>query len=234
MSHWNMDAASALGAHMLDVQPGHPVLDLCAAPGGKSIALAQIIFHAGAKGVLHSIELGASRNKRTLHNLRSYLPPQLFGAESIEAPVRVLRLDAADSRAVTKLPYGPGGYDRVLLDAPCSSDRHIVHAHVKAAASGRTASEITRWSKTTSKRLAKTQADMLITALRAVETGGRVVYSTCSMSCEENDRVVDKILGAVEKERKSGLAWQIRCEFGSKRRNAAKDKTDEILEQLSE
>lgn len=237
LSHWNMDAASALAAHMLDVQPNDRVLDLCAAPGGKSVALAQLIFphlhankasssHAAATpatmGCLHANELDHARNKRLAANLRAYLPASLFQ----DSAVRVLRLDGADGRAATQLPLGPGGYDRVLLDAPCSSERHIIHAHAKAAAGGRIADEMARWRRGGSKTLAKLQADLLMTALRAVRVGGRVVYSTCSIETGENDGVVDKMLATVEKERKKlGLLWAVTFELGSLAKTKKKDKT---------
>lgn len=228
-SHWNLDAASALCAHMLNVQPNDRVLDLCAAPGGKSVALAQLIFphlHAGTgapapppkPGCLHSNEVDHARNKRLASNLRAYLPESLFEANA----VRVLRLDGSDPRAVTQLPCGPGGYDRVLLDAPCSSERHIIHAHVRAAAGGRVADEMARWRRGGSKTLAKLQTELLMTALKAVKVGGRVVYSTCSIETGENDGVVEKMLAAVEKDRKKfGVSWGVTFELGSKLKKQA-------------
>lgn len=239
-SHWNLDAASALCAHMLDVQPNDRVLDLCAAPGGKSVILAQLIFphlHAGSAGpappkpgCLHSNEVDHARNKRLAANLRAYLPEPLFEANA----VRVLRLDGSDARAVTQLPCGPGGYDRVLLDAPCSSERHIIHAHVRAAAGGRVADEMARWRRGGSKTLAKLQADLLMTALKAVKVGGRVVYSTCSIETGENDGVVEKMLAAVEKDKKKfGLSWGVTFELGSKLKKRAGD-LDEALDRFTE
>lgn len=243
LSHWNMDAASALSAHMLDVQPNDRVLDLCAAPGGKSVALAQLIFphlHAdspssaapAALGCLHANELDHARNKRLAANLRSYLPDAVFDSNS----VRVLRLDGSDVRAVTQLPCGPGGYDRVLLDAPCSSERHIIHAHVKAAAGGRIADEMARWRRGGSKTLAKLQTDLLMTALRAVKVGGRVVYSTCSIEIGENDGVIEKMLAAVEKERKKfGLTWDVKFELGKlKKKKQGEVEMGEALDKLTE
>lgn len=241
-SHWNMDAASALSAHMLDVRPNDRVLDLCAAPGGKSVTLAQLIFphlHADSPskppttlGCLHTNEMDHARNKRLASNLRAYLPEVLFESNA----VRVLRLDGADVRSVTQIPCGPGGYDRVLLDAPCSSERHIVHAHVRAAAGGRIADEMARWRKGGSKTLAKLQTDLLMTALRAVKIGGRVVYSTCSIETGENDGVVEKMLAALEKERKKfGLTWKVKCELGSlRKRKQGAAEVDQSLERLTE
>ncbi|KAH8785647.1 S-adenosyl-L-methionine-dependent methyltransferase [Diaporthe sp. PMI_573] len=242
-SHWNLDAASALCAHMLDVQPNDRVLDLCAAPGGKSVALAQLIFphlRAGSAaaqqptplepGCLHSNEVDHARNKRLAANLRAYLPESLFESNA----VRVLRLDGSDARAVTQLPCGPGGYDRVLLDAPCSSERHIIHAHVKASGGGRVADEMARWRRGGSKTLAKLQMELLMTALKAVRVGGRVVYSTCSIEAGENDGVIEKMLAAVEKDRKKfGVSWGVTFELGSKLKKKA-GPVDEALESFTE
>lgn len=239
-SHWNLDAASALCAHMLDVQPNDRVLDLCAAPGGKSVSLAQLIFphlHAGPAapapskpGCLHSNEVDHARNKRLASNLRAYLPGSLFEANA----VRVLRLDGSDARAVTQLPCGPGGYDRVLLDAPCSSERHIIHAHVRAAAGGRVADEMARWRRGGSKTLAKLQTELLMTALKAVRVGGRVVYSTCSIETGENDGVIEKMLAAVEKDRKKfGVSWGVTFGLGSKLKKRA-GPLEEALESFTE
>lgn len=150
--------------------------------------------------------------------------------------VRVLRLDGSDARAVTKFPCGPGGYDRVLLDAPCSSERHIIHAHVKASAGGRIADEMARWRRGTSKSLAKVQVDLLMTALRAVKVGGRVMYSTCSIDTGENDGVIDKMLSVVERDKKKfGLPWDVRIELG-RLRQKQQDTTDgdAAMERLTE
>lgn len=214
-SHWNLDAASVLCAWMLDVQPGDKVLDLCAAPGGKSVSLSQILFQGARSdtgvtaGCLHSNEMDSARNKRLAINLQSYLPRHLFE----KGAVRVLRMDAADVKAVHQLPLGAGGYDRVLLDAPCSSERHIIHAHVKAASTGRIAEEMLRWRPGSSRNLAKIQAALLMTALRAVRVGGRVVYSTCSIDTGENDGVLEKVMALLDQEHgKTGLTWNIRIE----------------------
>ncbi|KPI43972.1 putative methyltransferase NSUN3 [Cyphellophora attinorum] len=173
LSHYNLDAASVLAAELLDVQEGHSVLDLCAAPGGKSIAIAQ---HKPA--LLHSNELDSARNKRLTTNLRSYLPADFN--------FKVLKLDGTDKRAA----FPNKQYDRVLVDAPCSSERHIVHKH----ATNPGAVEMMNWKASHSKTLAKTQTELLMTALRLVKPGGRVVYATCSISDIENDGVIERCL----------------------------------------
>ncbi|KAI1186610.1 S-adenosyl-L-methionine-dependent methyltransferase [Nemania serpens] len=212
MTHWNLDAASLLAVSVLDPRPGDKILDLCAAPGGKSVALSQFLRpdrydSASATlegGCLHSNELDAGRNKRLAHNLQSYLPEALFKT----GEVKVLRLDGTEPFLVQTLPLGPGGYDKVLLDAPCSSERHVIQAHVKVMRGGRMADEMASWRSGQSKKMAKIQVALLMTALKAVRVGGRVLYATCSLSNDENDSVIDKGIELAQKERKKGsIGW---------------------------
>lgn len=218
LTHWNFDAASALAVHLLQVLPGDNVLDLCAAPGGKSLSLAQSIWPylqpdsptppmpGAKKGALHSNEVDPARNRRLTDNLSQYLPASLAAT----GQQKVLRLDG--TKGAKEFPLGPAGYDKVLVDAPCSSERHIIHAQEKAGL-GRTVEELARWSPSTSKRMAETQVQLLMTALRAVRLGGRVLYATCSISREENEGVVEKAILQAEKERKKGgIAWAVEVE----------------------
>ncbi|KAI1192890.1 S-adenosyl-L-methionine-dependent methyltransferase [Nemania serpens] len=219
MTHWNLDAASLLAVNILDPRPGDKILDLCAAPGGKSLALAQFLRPDGydsasptlGGGRLHSNEVNAGRNKRLASNLHSYLPE----AFSKTGEVKVLRLDGTDPFSVQTLPLGPSGYDKVLLDAPCSSERHVIQAHVKATQGGRAADEMASWRSGQSKKMAKIQVALLVTALKAVRVGGRVLYATCSLSDDENDGVIDKGMELVQKERKkAGIRWDFAVRSG--------------------
>ncbi|KAI1166728.1 S-adenosyl-L-methionine-dependent methyltransferase [Nemania serpens] len=219
MTHWNLDAASLLAVNILDPRPGDKIFDLCAAPGGKSVALAQFLrpdrYDSTSPtlggGCLHSNEVNAGRNKRLASNLQSYLP-EVF---SKTGEVKVLRLDGTEPFSVRTLPLGPGGYDKVLLDAPCSSERHVIQAHVKAVQGGRVADEMASWRSGQSKKMAKIQVALLMTALKAVRVGGRVLYATCSLSNDENDGVIDKGMELVQKERKkAGIRWDFAVRSG--------------------
>ncbi|GIZ47681.1 hypothetical protein CKM354_001076600 [Cercospora kikuchii] len=232
-SHWNLDAASVLVAQLLNVKHGDNVLDLCAAPGGKSISLAQNIWiqhHADdsevrrkvseqkplRNGTLHSNEADAPRQRRLADNLRSYLPKPLFDAQRIS----ILRIDGTNPKAhyelVVKTPNGTVGYDKVLIDAPCSSERHIIHAHANARLGGREAPEMVNWRPGSSKRLAETQVKLLMTGLRAAKVDATIMYATCSIEPTENDAVIEKMLSQVEKERKKGLLkWTVKVGFGA-------------------
>lgn len=202
MNYWLMDLASVIAATALQVEPGHTVLDLCAAPGGKSVVLSQMLLSSqDPAGCLHSNEDDHTRNKRLAANLQAYIPRQHFD----NGTVKVLRIDGTSKSAITDLPLGKQGYDRILVDAPCSSERHIIQAHVKASSSRQIAPEMSNWKSSHSKTLAKTQSALLMTAFKALKVGGRLVYATCSISNEENDDVVERTLEALKRERKKGI-----------------------------
>lgn len=180
-----LDSASVLAAKLLDVQPGNRVLDLCAAPGGKTLVLA-IGLGAGepadvgrgdpgspGAGSLVSNERSATRRGRLRDVLDRHLPPKL------RSLVRVTGHDAARWGL-----YEPASYDRVLADVPCSSERHVLTDP----------RELARWSASRSKRLAAAAYAILCAAVDAVVPGGRVVYCTCALSVKENDDVVQRLI----------------------------------------
>lgn len=238
MSHWNMDAASVLAARLLDVKPGDAVLDLCAAPGGKSIALAQSLFFSATgqlpenaenstlqsdKTLLSSNEADRSRFRRLAENLRIYLPDS--------ANVRCTNVDATSPNAHRELAIAEG-WDKILVDAPCSSERHLIHASVKAQTSGRVAPEMASWRPGSTKRLQETQARLLMAALRLVKTHGTILYATCSIEPGENDGVVEKVMVQVEKERKKGLiTWSFQLTGFSTCLGSAESGADDFLGQ---
>lgn len=216
LTNLNIDAASLLAIHILQVVPGDNVLDLCATPGGNSVALAQPIWPylypdstsppliGAKKGSLHSNELDPNRNRRLAEYLAQYLPATAAGER------KVIRVDG--TKGVRDLPLGSGGYDKVLVNAPSSDERRIVQAQEQAG-QGRTSSELASWNQSSSKHMAEVQVQLLMTALRAVRVGGRVVYMTSSISREENDGVVEKAISLIEKEAKKGaLLWTAEVE----------------------
>jgi 16S rRNA C967 or C1407 C5-methylase (RsmB/RsmF family) len=217
LTHEKLDAAS-LAIHILQVVPGDNVLDLCATPGGNSVALAQPIWPylypdsttppliGAKKGSLHSNELDPNRNRRLAETLTQYLPASVISS----GQQKVIRVDG--TKGVRELPLGSGGYDKVLIDAPSSDERQIVQAQEKAS-QGRTSAELANWNPSSSKHMAEVQVQLLMTALRAVRAGGRVVYSTHSISREENDGVVEKAITLLGKEAKKGsLLWTAEVE----------------------
>ena len=223
LTHWNMDLASALAVHVLDVQSGDKVLDLCAAPGGKSIALAQYIWweshgsvsrqsSAISSGCLHINEFDSSRNKALATNIKMYFPHSLIANGSI----KLTKIDGTDIAMMQKMSIPEAGYDRVLVDAPCSAERHVIHAHHKSTATGNAGEELMNWRPGPHKSLTRTQADLLMNALRITRVGGRVVYATCSINKTENDGVVEKCLQNLAKSNeKPDSYWSVRLESGN-------------------
>jgi 5-methylcytosine rRNA methyltransferase NSUN4 len=165
-----LDEASVWAAQALQVKPYELVLDMCAAPGGKSLVLASALQ---GTGTLQCNELSATRRGRLKRVLAEHLP--LDWQQSI----------CVSSHDASKWGlYQKDHWDAILLDAPCSSEQHVL----------KSASHLAQWSSKRSKRLAIQQFAMLAAALDAVKPGGRIVYSTCALSRQENDGVIEKLL----------------------------------------
>ncbi len=165
-----LDEASVWVAEELEVQPGQRVLDLCAAPGGKTLVLAKAL---NGEGALTSNDRSANRRARLKKVIEEHLD------EKQRSIVRVTGHDAAKWGL-----FETGIYDRILLDAPCSSERHVFNSpeHLK------------QWSPARAKNMAITQYAILCAAMTALKIGGELVYSTCSINPIENEEVIAKFL----------------------------------------
>jgi len=164
-----LDEASITAARLLSVQKGDHVLDMCAAPGGKTLVLASALQGSGH---LVANDRSATRRGRLKHVLENHLP------EAWMAHVEVTGHDASKWGL-----YEQEMYDRVLLDAPCSSERHVL-SDAKA---------LKMWRPSRPKALAIQQFAMLAAALEAVKVGGLILYSTCSIEPGENEGVIEKL-----------------------------------------
>ena len=153
-------------ASLLDAQPGERVLDLCAAPGGKSTQLAGAMQ---GRGLLVCNEIHPKRARVLSGNVeRLGFPNALVLNESPE------RLSARF----------PGWFDRVLVDAPCSGEGMF---RKEDAA-------VTDWSEDTVAMCAARQKTILDEAAKLLRPGGRLVYSTCTFAPEENEGVIARFL----------------------------------------
>ena len=166
--YYTMDIASLLPVCKLCVKKDSTVLDMCAAPGGKSFAILQLL--SLASGGLALNEPSHSRMARLKSVIRKCLPQEQLHA------IRFTR-----GRGENWGRAEPDEFDRVLVDAPCSSDRH------KIAERG---TDLYKHSE----RYAVLQEKLLLNALLAGKDHARTVYSTCTLSDRENDRVVANVL----------------------------------------
>ena len=158
------EEASQVVAHTVGTAPSDLVLDVCAAPGGKTIVIGA---HLSAGGLI----VASDRRRGRVSLLRATL-------ERTRTPARVVTLDATRS-----LPFQPV-FDRVLVDAPCSGLGTLRRdPDMKWT---RTPEDLARF--------ADVQLAMAGAAADVVVPGGAVVYATCSSEPEENERVVERLL----------------------------------------
>jgi 16S rRNA (cytosine967-C5)-methyltransferase len=151
---WPQSRASQLVGLTVGAKPGERTLDLCAAPGGKATMLA---------GEVLAVEVDEARAEQLEANVR------LLGASN----VRVVCADGRD------LPPDLDGFDRALVDAPCSG------LGVLASRPD------LRWR---AEPLPDLQSELVRAAVARTKTGGRVVYSTCTINAEECEDVVDAVV----------------------------------------
>ncbi|CAG5117455.1 unnamed protein product [Candidula unifasciata] len=174
IGYYLMDAASVIPVIALDVQPTDKVLDLCAAPGGKSYTILQSLdVYAG--GSLTCTDSSPGRLTRLKDVLYSFFPADV--AEKIS----VTKLDATEL-------FQPR-FNKVLVDAPCNSDRHAVTEDDN---------NLFKLSRTRDRLgLIETQKKLLISGIRCCVPGGTIVYSTCTLSPAQNDHVIQAVIEAL-------------------------------------
>ncbi|MBM0741766.1 16S rRNA (cytosine(967)-C(5))-methyltransferase [Phormidium sp. CLA17] len=158
------DWSAQLVSHCVNPQPGETVIDACAAPGGKSTHLAELM---GDSGVVYAYDKTPSRLKKVQQNC------DRLGLHSIQ-------VEAADSRALTHTNQA----DRVLVDAPCSG-LGTLHRHADAR---------WRQTPTTVQDLATLQAELLNQAATWVKPHGVLVYATCTLHPAENENQIQHFL----------------------------------------
>lgn len=165
-AYYIQEASAMAPAMLLSPRPGERVLDLCAAPGGKS---SQLALAMRGEGVLVSNEPDAGRARALSGNLE--------------------RLGVVNAVVTSALPEQLSGqweefFDRVLVDAPCSGEG-MFRRDPEARA---------QWSPASPAGCAARQAGILDHAARMLRPGGRLVYSTCTFNAQENERTVEAFL----------------------------------------
>lgn len=171
-SSYFLDSASVRAAVSLPLINAKNILDMCASPGGKTLVLAS---NMDADANLLSNERSLDRKKRLDRTIETCLP------EEIRSRVSTSCKDAAK---LCLEEENQNHFDRILLDAPCSSERHVL-ADPKY---------LSEWSPSRIKTLSVAQWSLLSSAWRMLSPGGFLLYSTCALSPDENDNVVAKLL----------------------------------------
>ena len=162
------DPGAMAPAECLTVQPDWWVLDLCAAPGGKS---SQLRNKLGDDGILVSNEIVPSRCKILTGNIE-----RLGFRNTVTTcldPARLVKLF-------------PETFDLIMVDAPCSGEGMFRKGDVA----------LREWSRENVLNCAQRQQGILEQAIKALRPGGYIIYATCTFSLEENEMVVDSFLQA--------------------------------------
>lgn len=163
---YSQEPAAQIVGQVAHPEPGTRVLDLAAAPGGKSTHLLSYLANTG---ILVSNEINKKRSKILVENI------ERFGARNVvvtnESPERLTKVF-------------PAYFDLIVLDAPCSGEGMF----------RKDPEAIQYWSKDYPESCARLQREILEDALKMLAPGGRLVYSTCTWSPEENEDIVDWLL----------------------------------------
>ena len=161
------EPAAMVPVESIDIHPDWKVLDLCAAPGGKS---SQIKNKLGEKGVLVSNEIVPSRCKILTGNI------ERMGFKNVVttcmSPQKIVKM------------FPEKFFNMIMVDAPCSGEGMFRKEEIA----------IDEWSPENVKMCAERQAEILDCAAKMVKVGGYIVYSTCTFSLEENEMTVDEFL----------------------------------------
>ena len=164
--YYIQEPSAMMPAELLEVRPGERVLDLCAAPGGKST---QIAGKMQGQGILFCNEINSERAKILSENIER----MGIGNACVlnETPERLAGLF-------------PAYFDKILVDAPCSGEGMF----------RKNEDACNEWSPETVEMCAQRQDGILDCAAKMLRCGGRLVYSTCTFAPEENEGSVSRFL----------------------------------------
>ncbi len=163
------EVAASLPATQIDPKPGALILDIAAAPGGKSSQLAYSLLNLSKPGLVIANDVDATRVKTLAHNLNKWW---------------------CYNTAITNFnwfSFGknlPNFFDHVLVDAPCSGEWTRYKSD----------DALRFWKREEVNKIAWTQFQLLVSAIKATKPGGTIIYSTCTLNPYENEHIIDKAL----------------------------------------
>ncbi|GAB0094294.1 5-methylcytosine rRNA methyltransferase NSUN4 [Sergentomyia squamirostris] len=173
ISHYLLDGASILPPLALGIQPGDTVLDACSAPGGKALIMLQTLY----PDVLVCCDIPESRVNR----IKKVMNDFVYDFKENWEEKRCLIIHS-DARLLTEYKT----YDKILVDVPCTTDRHCLMENENNIF------KPTRMNERL--KIPELQAGILENCLKLLKIGGSLVYSTCSLSPVQNDGVVQMAL----------------------------------------
>lgn len=159
------DATSQRVVPLLGLEPGMRVLDLCAAPGGKTLHIADVL----GEGTVVACDVE---------------PHKLEGLRALEPRMGKVALEVVEVPAEGELPFEKTSFDAILVDAPCTNTG-VLARRVEARWRAKPDDAV---------RMAAVQAAILDRALPLLKPGGTLVYSTCSIEPEENAKTFDAFI----------------------------------------
>ena len=167
------DGLSMLAAAALNVQPGHAVLDLCCAPGSKTCQLLDAISLSSLeqdRSLIVANDVSVERSERAWNRAKTQncKPLIVTSGDGVSFP-----------------PLAEGGFDRILVDVPCSSDGTI----------RKEPKRLHRWNVKSALNHHSLQTRLLLHGLELLKPGGRLIYSTCCLNPIECEAVVQSALG---------------------------------------
>ncbi|XP_045476059.1 5-methylcytosine rRNA methyltransferase NSUN4 [Harmonia axyridis] len=180
-NYYLMDGGSIFPVLALDLKPNNSFLDMCAAPGGKSLLALQTLYPS----TITSNDCSKSRVDRLFKVYQQFL----FNFNEDFLKKEKIIITNTDGRFIKY-----GSFDRILVDVPCTTDKHSLKENDN---------NIFKPSRLKERlKLPELQSELLYNALNLVNEGGIVVYSTCSLSPIQNDGVVHLTLRRIWEEKK--------------------------------
>lgn len=167
LGHYYIQSLSSyIPAIVLNPSENDVVLDLCSAPGSKTTELGELM---SSRGTIAANEIQLDRLKSLVHNID----------RMNQANVGVIHFKGEQLSTIYS-----NYFDKILVDAPCSG-LGIVQKKVEVN---------NWWTLERVRRLSELQLKLLVSALKMLKPGGEIVYSTCTLTVEENELIIDKIL----------------------------------------
>lgn len=160
------EPSSMIPAYLLNVEPSDNILDLCSAPGGKSI---QLSFKLKNRGMIISNDISYQRDKKTIDNLDRLGISNITVTNNDFSKIYINFIDF---------------FDKIVLDAPCSGSGMF-----------RKDEEIRKdWSFNKVLKYSSIQKELILMCYKMLKPGGQMIYSTCSFSFEEDEEIIDYLL----------------------------------------